>query len=73
MAVSIDKTATLRANTKHHEPLVLIENHPNDSRVRIEQDTCQTLSSRMGTGGGNTPLVLMISGYSAETEETDTE
>lgn len=38
-----------------------IENHPNDSRVKIKDDEiCQTLSSRMGTGGGNVPLVLVI-------------
>lgn len=38
---------------------VLIENHPNDSRVKLSEDNiCQTLTSRMGTGGGNVPLVL---------------
>ena len=39
-----------------------LEHHPNDSRVRIiEDDVCQTLSQRMGTGGGgNVPLVLEI-------------
>jgi hypothetical protein len=37
-----------------------VENHPNDSRVRIDPDgIVQTLSSRMGTGGNNTPLVLL--------------
>ena len=41
------------------EPKV-IENHPNDSRVKIKADgVFQTLSSRMGTGGGNVPLVLL--------------
>jgi DNA (cytosine-5)-methyltransferase 1 len=31
----------------------IIENHPNDSRVRYKEDgVFQTLSSRMGTGGG---------------------
>ena len=36
-----------------------IENHPNDSRIKIsEEDSSQTLSSRMGTGGGNTPMIL---------------
>lgn len=31
----------------------VIENHPNDSRVKIKADgVFQTLSSRMGTGGG---------------------
>ena len=38
-----------------------IENHPNDSRVKIKDDEiCQTLSSWMGTGGGNVPMVLVI-------------
>ena len=38
----------------------VIENHPNDSRVKIKADgVFQTLSSRMGTGGGNVPLVLV--------------
>lgn len=37
-----------------------VENHPNDSRARIDPDgIVQTLSSRMGTGGNNTPFVLM--------------
>ena len=40
------------------EPL-MVENHPNDSRAKIRQDgVAQALSSRMGTGGNNTPLVL---------------
>ena len=39
-----------------------IENHPNDSRVTIDPDgIVQTLSSRMGTGGNNTPFVLITS------------
>ena len=40
----------------------VIENHPNDSRVKFrEDDTFQTLSGRMGTGGGNVPMVLQES------------
>ena len=36
-----------------------VENHPNDSRVTIDPDgIVQCLSSRMGTGGNNTPFVL---------------
>ena len=32
---------------------IILENHPNDSRVKIvENGICQTLSTRMGTGGG---------------------
>lgn len=38
---------------------VLIDNHPADSRVTLAKDgVCQTLSARMGTGGGNVPLVM---------------
>lgn len=37
---------------------VMIENHPMDSRVTLSGDVCQTLSARMGTGGGNVPLVM---------------
>ena len=37
-----------------------VENHPNDSRARIDPDgIVQTLSGRMGTGGNNTPFVLI--------------
>ena len=42
-----------------NEGCVLVENHPNDSRVKIREDgIVQTLSSRMGTGGNNTPMVM---------------
>lgn len=42
------------------EEAKIIENHPNDSRVKIKEDGIfQTLSSRMGTGGGNVPLVMI--------------
>ncbi|MCM1530314.1 MAG: DNA cytosine methyltransferase [Alistipes sp.] len=35
-----------------------IENHPTDGRVKIREDEkCQTLCSRAGTGGNNVPLV----------------
>lgn len=41
----------------------IIENHPNDSRVKYKEDgVFQTLSSRMGTGGGNVPMVHTIAG-----------
>jgi len=57
MNVSYDITSTLRANTKHHEPIIL-EHHPNDSRIKIDESgICQTLSQRMGTGG-NVPLIM---------------
>lgn len=38
---------------------VIIENHPNDSQIKIRDDgVCQSLTGRMGTGGNNTPLVF---------------
>lgn len=38
---------------------IAIENHPADSRVNIDESgKVQTLTSRMGTGGGNVPLVM---------------
>ncbi len=41
----------------NNQPLV-VENHPTDGRFKIrEDDACQTLCSRAGTGGGNVPLV----------------
>lgn len=37
----------------------ILENHPADSRVKYcEDNVFQTLSSRMGTGGGNVPMVI---------------
>ena len=48
---------TLRAGTV--PAAVALENHPADSRVKISEDgSVQTLTSRMGTGGGNVPLVM---------------
>lgn len=40
-------------------PTIVLENHPADSRITISKDNIvQTLSSRMGTGGNNTPMVM---------------
>ena len=41
-----------------------IENHPADSRVDIDESgMVQTLTSRMGTGGGNVPMVMESVAY----------
>ena len=41
-----------------NEPIAL-ENHPNDSRIKMSDNgIVQTLSSRMGTGGNNTPMLM---------------
>lgn len=40
---------------------VMVENHPADSRIDIDDSgTCQTLTGRMGTGGGNVPMVMHV-------------
>ena len=40
---------------------VALENHTTDSRVKLSEDgNVQTLTSRMGTGGNNVPLVMKI-------------
>ena len=50
-------SSTLRAGTV--PAAVALENHPADSRVKLsEGNMAQTLTSRMGTGGGNVPLVM---------------
>jgi DNA (cytosine-5)-methyltransferase 1 len=36
----------------------VFENHPSDSRVKEMGDTCQTVTSTWGMGGGNIPFVL---------------
>ena len=51
-----ETSPTLRAGVV--PAAMAIENHPTDSRVKICEDgKCQTLTERMGTGGGNVPLV----------------
>lgn len=52
-----ETSPTLRAGTI--PAAVALENHPTDSRVKVSEDNMvQTLTSRMGTGGGNVPLVM---------------
>ena len=52
-----ETSPTLRAGVV--PAAIALENHPTDSRVKICEDgTVQTLTSRMGTGGNNVPLVM---------------
>jgi len=52
-----ERSSTLSA--QRHDAAVVIENHPNDSCVKLSEDKIvQTLSGRMGTGGGDTPMVM---------------
>ena len=52
-----EKSPTLRAGVV--PAAMALESHPTDSRIGIaDDDICQTLTSRMGTGGGNVPLLM---------------
>ena len=57
---SAEKTGAVCLN--HDAPeAIAVENHSADSRVTVSEDgKVQTLTSRMGTGGNNVPLVLKI-------------
>ena len=57
-----DAAGALHANGGTHQTTyIALENHPNDSRIKLkEDDICQCLSSRMGTGGNNEPMVLEV-------------
>ena len=66
MDATEDVTCTLRAEARH--PPVVLEHHPHDSRIRIiEDNVCQTLTNRMGTGGTLLPPVLQNLGSSVYT------
>ena len=44
-------------DSKDSKDLVVYEYHGHDSRVKELDQTCQTVTSRWGTGGNNVPLV----------------
>jgi len=59
MVTEVNDTLNAFDSGEARTPTLVLENHPADSRVRIcEDNTFQTLSSRMGTGGGNVPMVM---------------
>ena len=52
-----ETASTLKSGTV--PATIALENHPVDSRVKLsESNVCQTLTSRMGTGGCNIPLAM---------------
>lgn len=54
-----ERSPTLRAGVV--PATIAVESHPTDSRVKLSpDDKVQTLTSRMGTGGMNVPLLLKI-------------
>jgi DNA (cytosine-5)-methyltransferase 1 len=56
-----DPMNTLTTNNVH---AVAYENHPSDSRVKEMGETCQTVTSTWGMGGGNIPFVQNVVGSS---------
>ena len=65
MAITKDISPTL-ATTHYGEPAVLdrrvvvLDHHPQDSRIKVKPDeVCGALNERMGTGGNNVPLVMI--------------
>ena len=55
----MERAPTLRAGAI--PAAIALENHPMDGRIKIDESgTVQTLTSRMGTGGMNVPLLLKI-------------
>lgn len=56
---AVNDTLNVYDNSEMRTPTLILENHPHDSRVKIREDNVfQTLSSRMGTGGNNVPMVM---------------
>ena len=56
---STDGTASTMKARDYKDATDLItvyETHPMDSRVKEMGETCQTVSARWGTGGGNVPI-----------------
>ncbi|MCL2107040.1 MAG: DNA cytosine methyltransferase [Oscillospiraceae bacterium] len=61
-----ERSPTLRASAIP-AAVMAVENHPADSRLKFSKDgLVQTLSSRMGTGGNNVPMVFSIGAYGSE-------
>ena len=61
-----EKAPTLRAGivpAAVARDVIPLEHHPTDSRIGIEEgNAIQTLTSRMGTGGNNVPLIMTPEG-----------
>lgn len=56
---------------RNKEKCYVVENHPADSRVNIDDSgKAQTLTSRMGTGGGNVPLVMEPKVFENHSQDT---
>lgn len=72
LALTGDKACSLTSegwtSTGTCPKVLILDHHPNDSRTGIAEDqqAVQTLTSRMGTGGGNVPLIAEPITYDAQ-------
>jgi len=57
--------STLAKGSQMHVAMSVYENHPADSRVQEMGEVCSTVTSRWGTGGGNTPMVTQPIAFSS--------
>lgn len=65
----VSPTLTTKMGAGGNNVPIVLENHPQDSRVTIAEDgNVPTLTSRMGTGGGNVPLILSQSHCRSEAD-----
>lgn len=55
-----DISPCLRSETHGNLPIVCLENHPTGGLIKIIDGKVQTLTSRMGTGGGNMPMIMAV-------------
>jgi DNA-cytosine methyltransferase len=61
----------LNSDSLQYKAIVeVFETHPSDSRVKEMGDTCQTVTSRWGTGGGNIPIAIDSVAYSIREDAT---
>ena len=57
----VSPTVSVKWHKGEADTTIVVENRPSDSRVRLDNSgKVQTLTSRMGTGGNNVPLVMEI-------------
>lgn len=66
----VNDTLNIYDSGEVRTPTLIVENHPNDSRMKFREDgVFQTLSSRMGTGGNNCPMVLDMLNLNPKTDD----
>lgn len=50
---------------------MVFESHGQDSRYRDMGEVCETISAKYGLGGGNQPIVLVISDDETESVQRE--